>query len=156
VEVDEALAAKGLSPSIVVVPVGVGSLAHSAIQYYRSFTHGKTQPVILTVEPDTAACLNASLHSGKPVSIETGETIMPGLNCGTVSTTAWPDLHAGVDMSLVISDPDARKAMEDLEALGVHAGPCGAATLAALRALPDGLRVPGMVAVLICTEGRIS
>ncbi|KAK7053044.1 hypothetical protein VNI00_004365 [Paramarasmius palmivorus] len=151
VEIDEALAAKGLSPSIVVVPVGVGSLAHSAIQHYRSLTHSKTQPTILTVEPDTAACLNTSLHSDNPVSIETGETIMPGLNCGTVSTTAWPDLHAGVDMSLVISDANARKAMEDLETLGVHAGPCGAATLAALRALPDGLRIPGMYGILLDT-----
>ncbi|KAI3612002.1 serine dehydratase [Moniliophthora roreri] len=155
-EADEQLAAEGLSPSTVVVPVGVGSLAHSAVQYYRSNSSPADQPSILTVEPETAACLNTSLHANQPTSIETGYTIMPGLNCGTVSTTAWPDLLAGVDLSVVVSDVEALKAMEDLEALGVHAGPCGAASLAALRALPVGILGKSMVLVMICTEGRTS
>ncbi|KAL0574484.1 hypothetical protein V5O48_007459 [Marasmius crinis-equi] len=157
-EVDERLVEEDLQPSLVVVPVGVGSLAHSAVQFYRSESYPPLQgppPSILTVEPDTAACLNTSLHAGQSTPIETGYTIMPGLNCGTVSSTAWPDLHAGVDLSVVASDTEALKAMEDLNDLGIQAGPCGAAPLAALRALPSDVLDGSMVVVLICTEGQM-
>ncbi|KAK1227037.1 hypothetical protein PQX77_009999 [Marasmius sp. AFHP31] len=155
-EIEEQLSEQGLSPSLVVVPVGVGSLAHSAVQFYRSEAYTAVSlPSILTVEPDTAACLNTSLHAGINKPIETGPTIMPGLNCGTVSHNAWPDLLAGVDLSVVVTDAEALKAMEDLKDFGVRAGPCGAASLAALRALPSDMLDRSMVIVLICTEGQM-
>lgn len=132
-EIDEQLHQAGLpSPTLVVVPVGVGSLAHAALLHYRS---GKVDPPpsILTVEPEAAACLLTSLKAGKPTTIVTGETIMAGLNCGTVSSLAWPDLVRGVDAATKVSDQEADKAVYDLAALGVSSGPCGAATIAALR-----------------------
>ncbi|KAF9262741.1 tryptophan synthase beta subunit-like PLP-dependent enzyme [Marasmius fiardii PR-910] len=156
-ELNEQLAEHRISPTLVVVPVGVGSLAHSAVQFYRSkdLTSARgPSPSILTVEPSTAACLNTSLHTGKSTSIQTTHTVMDGLNCGTVSYSAWPDLLSGVDLSVVVSDDEVIQAVEDLKALGVRAGPCGAAPLAALRALPDDVLDKSTVVVLICTEGR--
>ncbi|KAG7095950.1 hypothetical protein E1B28_006634 [Marasmius oreades] len=155
-EVADQLADQGISPSLIVVPVGVGSLAHSAVQFYRSgVLSSVSPPSILAVEPHTAACLNTSLHIGKNTPIQTSHTVMAGLNCGTVSHTAWPDLLSGVDLSIIVSDDEVSKAVEDLKVLGVRAGPCGAAPLAALRALPDGVLDPSTVVVLICTEGQI-
>lgn len=134
-EIDDQLRQAGhASPTIVVVPVGVGSLAHAAVLHYRS---GRIDPPpsILTVEPAAAACLLTSLKAGEPTTIVTGDTIMPGLNCGTVSSLAWPDLIRGVDAAIAVSDQQADKAVHDLAALSISSGPCGAATIAALRSI---------------------
>ncbi|EKG11270.1 Pyridoxal phosphate-dependent enzyme beta subunit [Macrophomina phaseolina MS6] len=86
-------------PTHVLAPVGVGSFAQAVISYYRS-PSSPSSPSVTTVEPDTAACLHASLRAGNPVSVQTAHTIMAGLNCGTVSTSAWPLLRAGVSAAV--------------------------------------------------------
>ena len=75
-------------PDLVAVPVGVGSLAEAVVSHYRRpRTH---HPTVLAVEPDTAACVLASLSSGHPATVATAATVMAGLNCGTISGAAWP------------------------------------------------------------------
>ncbi|MGZ3146035.1 pyridoxal-phosphate dependent enzyme [Lentzea chajnantorensis] len=148
-EVDEQL---GRAPDLVVVPVGVGSLAQAVITHYRSTT---AAPCVLAVEPETAACVTASLIAGEPVTIGTSDTVMAGLNCGTPSTTAWPFLRNGLDAAVTVSDAECTKAAADLHTRNVHSGPCGAAPLAGLRAAPHGdLGLDSTsVVVLLGTEG---
>jgi diaminopropionate ammonia-lyase len=93
---------------------------------------------VLAVEPDTAACLLASLRSGAPVSIPTAGTIMAGLNCGTISSIAWPVLAGGLDAAVAVTDDAARRAAADLAAAGISSGPSGAASLAGARAALTG------------------
>jgi len=93
---------------------------------------------VLSVEPDTAACLFASLRSGALVSIPTAATIMAGLNCGTVSAIAWPVLTSGLDAAVAVTDDAARRAAVDLGAAGISSGPSGAASLAGVRAALTG------------------
>ena len=95
------------------------------------------------------------------MTVATAATVMAGLNCGTVSSSAWPVLRSGCDAAVAISDEDALRAVDDLGALGVSSGPCGAATLAGVRtALADPDRRtdlalgPGAVVVLLSTEGN--
>ncbi|KAG9259111.1 tryptophan synthase beta subunit-like PLP-dependent enzyme [Emericellopsis atlantica] len=152
-EIDEQLGNKNVD--LVVCPVGVGSLALSVLTHFKR--EGR-QTAMVTVEPDTAACLWTSVHKGEWTAIETTPTIMAGLDCGQVSTTAWPFLRDGVDACLTVSDYEAHMALGDLKAAGVHAGPCGSSPLAALRRLrgEDGadLGLTGeSTVVLICTEG---
>ncbi len=152
-EVDEQL---GNVPSLVVTPVGVGSLAQAVVSHYKQ-EHRHTR--ILAVEPDTAACLWKSLDKGESVLQHTTHTIMAGLNCGTLSTTAWPLLRSGVDASATVSDYESHVAAQDLHASGVLAGPCGAATLAALRRLigEDRTRLgldQSSVIVILSTERK--
>lgn len=161
-EVDEGL---GRQPDLVAVPVGVGSLAQAVVAHYRrgSADGGDrtTHPTrVLSVEPDTAACVLASLRDGVPASVPTAATVMAGLNCGTISTLAWPVLRDGCDAAVAVTDEAALAASRDLEALGVSSGPCGAATLAGLRAaLGDPARRADLsipedaVVVLLSTEG---
>ncbi|KAH7046745.1 tryptophan synthase beta subunit-like PLP-dependent enzyme [Macrophomina phaseolina] len=141
-------------PTHVLAPVGVGSFAQAVVSYYRS-PSSPSSPSVTTVEPDTAACLHASLRAGNPVSVQTAHTIMAGLNCGTVSTSAWPLLRAGVSAAVSVSDGEAHACCEELAALGVDAGPCGGGTLGAARAYREalGLRAESVV-VLLGTEGR--
>ncbi len=161
-EIDTQLAAveAGL-PDLVAVPVGVGSLAQAAVTHYRSRPAGAA--ALLSVEPDSAAGVLASLTRQAPVTVTTGVTTMTGLNCGTPSTLAWPYLRDGLDAAIAVTDADSARAADDLAALGVPSGPCGAASLAGVRAAltGDGAAArrtalalgPASTLVLLSTEG---
>src|SRR6516225_5454331 len=147
------------APDLVVVPVGVGSLAEAVVRHYRR--SGAAHPRVLLAEPDTAACVLASLTAGRPVTVPTAATVMTGLNCGTISASAWPVLHAGCDAAVAVSDDEALRAVGDLGRFGVCSGPSGAAALAGVRAaLTDPGRRAALdladdaVVVLLSTEGR--
>jgi diaminopropionate ammonia-lyase len=161
-EIDAQLEESGEGrPNLVVIPAGVGSLAQGIVAHYRSGSGSGTR--LVTVEPTTAACVLASLAAGEPMSVQTGETIMTGLNCGTVSAAAWPFLRGGLDGALAVTDAAAAAGMRDLALAGVPAGPCGGAGVAALRAMlageagaeiRDHLGVgPDSVVVILVTEG---
>jgi diaminopropionate ammonia-lyase len=138
----------------VVVPVGVGSFAHSVVKYYGPGGVRDTSARIISAEPDAAPCLHESLKAGKLTNTPGSRfTIMPGLNCGTVNHQAWPDLQAAIQPqdAVVVNDDECRAAVADLNTLGVPAGPCGAATLAAARKVEFGKED---VVVLIVTEGN--
>lgn len=142
----------GKTATCAIASVGVGSWAHAVVQHYKSEDRRAT---VVTVEPERAACLKTSLEAGEIVPIETGDTIMSGMNCGTVSTTAWPFLKDGVDASLTISDAEAHGDTQYLQKNGVPCGPCGAAPLSALRRLCEEKALglgPESVVVLFSTE----
>ncbi|TDU90027.1 diaminopropionate ammonia-lyase [Kribbella voronezhensis] len=144
-----------VEPDLVVVPMGVGSVAQAAVTYYRS---GAAAPVVLGVEPERAACVTASLLAGELVSVSTSTTVMAGLNCGTPSSLAWPVLRAGLSAAVTVEEDEALRAERDLGAAGISSGPSGAATLAGLRAaLAAGHRedlelTEASTVVLISTE----
>ncbi|HET9416415.1 MAG TPA: pyridoxal-phosphate dependent enzyme, partial [Candidatus Limnocylindria bacterium] len=146
-------------PDLVAVPVGVGSLAEAVVRHYRQ--PDSARPVVLSVEPDTAACLLASLVAGTPTTVPTSSTVMAGLNCGTLSSAAWPIMRDGCDAAVAVADTDALRAVEDLGRLGISSGPSGASTLAGARAaLADpALRGsmdlgPDATVVLLSTEAN--
>jgi diaminopropionate ammonia-lyase len=147
---------------LVAVPTGVGSLLQAALQHYRD-PELEQQPAVLAIEPITAACVTTSLAAGRLVSVDTSQpTIMAGLNCGSVSSIAWPAIRDGLDAGVTITDDQASEAMHRLKELGVAAGPCGGAALAGVRtALGDfGRRAALAVSedsalVLISTDGAV-
>jgi diaminopropionate ammonia-lyase len=115
---------------LVIVPVGVGSLAAAAAR------HGAlTGAQVVGVEPVTAACLGASLARGGPTPVRTPGTVMAGLDCAEVSPAAWPSLQRGIAGSVAVDDAEATAAMDELAAYGLTIGECGAAALAGVRAL---------------------
>ena len=133
VEADEQLAALDLpAPDLVLVPCGVGSLLQGALAHYRGEA-ARPGTAVVSVEPEAAACVAPSLAAGRPVTVPTRETVMTGLNCGTPSSTAWPYMRSGLDGAIAVTDEADIRAARDLAALGVTAGPCGAAGLAAAR-----------------------
>ena len=143
---------------VLIVPVGVGSLAAAAARY-----GARAGVVIVGVEPATAACLTASLTAGTPTPVANPGTSMAGLDCAEISATAWPSLRDGIAGMVTVTDAEAHAAMRELAAAGLVIGDCGAAPLAALRALAGeralapvraavGLGSHSQV-VLIATEG---
>lgn len=115
---------------VIVVPVGVGSLAAAAARFGA---HAGV-PVV-GVEPATAACVTASLAAGAPTAVANQGTTMAGLDCAEISAAAWPSLRDGVRGMVTVSDAEVHAAMRELAAAGLAIGDCGAAPLAALRAL---------------------
>ena len=145
---------------VVLVPIGVGSLAAAAVRFA---VHRQPAAHVVGVEPAAARCVSASLTAGRPVTVATSTTTMSGMNCATPSAAAWPTLHAGLTGTVAVTDGEAHEAMRALAARGVTAGDCGAATVAAvdlLRADPScaalravvGLHRPSRV-LCVSTEG---
>jgi diaminopropionate ammonia-lyase len=155
-ELDVQLAELGIDqPDMVLVPTGVGSLLHAALIRYRADSAGAPPAVVVSVEPVQAACVQASIAAGHPVSVATGHTIMAGLNCGTVSSLAWPSIQRGLDASATVTDDQVTLASRHLAKNGVPVGPCGAASLAAAQRLAATRQVSsGTTLVLIATEGE--
>ena len=132
-EIDSALAEAGEpGPDLVVVQIGVGALAAATVSHYRHADRGPA-PRIVAIEPVGAACALAAFESGRVVTVRgPHDSIMAGLNCGTLATVAWPLLRAGIDCFAAIDDERAREAMRELAVVGVVSGESGAAGLGGL------------------------
>ena len=138
-EIDQTLTAAGdAGPGLVVVPIGVGTLAAAAVQHYRGGNGKRVE--LLGVEPVAAACALESAAAGAPVNLDAraGSSIMAGLVCGTPSSAAWPLVSAGFRHFAAIEDRYAVLAMQALASEGVRAGESGAAGVGALLALLEG------------------
>ncbi|KAK5168968.1 uncharacterized protein LTR77_006277 [Saxophila tyrrhenica] len=154
-ETDRQVAAQTGSKTadLAFVSVGVGSWAHSVVSHFKARDKNTK---IVTVEPIAAPSFKESLHCGQITPIETGETIMNGMNCGTTSTIAWPILRDGSYAAVIVADIESHESVQHLQSEGANAGPCGAATLAALRKLCAETDLPDRkdkVVVLFSTEG---
>jgi len=136
-EVDEQVAADGADPpDLVLVQIGVGSLAAAVV---RHFAGGEgPRPRLVGVEPHGADCLLRSARAGSSVTVaEPHRSSMAGLNCGTPSSVALPVLLNGMDAFVSIPDEAAYEAMRMLAQQGIVAGESGAASLGGLISVLD-------------------
>jgi diaminopropionate ammonia-lyase len=122
--------------------------------------HFAANATIVGVEPLASACHFASAAAGTPVHVPgPHDSIMAGLNCGSVSIVAWPAVSRGVSLFVAIGDDAVPGAVRDLARAGIVAGETGAAGLAGVRAVVDagphahGLDLRGRRVLLLCTEG---
>jgi len=123
-----------MTPDVLLVQAGVGSLAAAAVAWLVASGH--TGVFSICCEPSSAAGLLASARAGRAVDVpEPLDTIMAGLRCARPSSLAVPILNDVCDAFVAIDDSDTRTAMRRLASEGVIAGPSGAAGVAALIAL---------------------
>jgi len=155
-EIAEQLSA---TPDVVVVPLGVGALGATAASVLRSGVAPGSGPLLVGVEPLTAACVAAAVEAGEVVEVPgPHRSIMAGLNCGLASELALPALRSGFSAFVAIDDDRARDAMRALAEVGLDVGETGAAALAALTALVDEHRATfplpeDATILLLATEG---
>jgi diaminopropionate ammonia-lyase len=163
-EADEQLMELGIGrPDLVVLQVGVGSLAAAGVRHYASLGIS-SMPRLLGVEAAGAATAVLSLQRGEP-SLVPGphSSTMAGLNCGLVSAQAWPWIQGGLDGVVVIDDPRALQAVSELRSAGIVSGESGAAGLGALLEICSNPAMPfvrergrmntASVVLVINTEG---
>jgi diaminopropionate ammonia-lyase len=128
-EADEQL--RGDLLDVALIPIGVGSLAVAAAKHWPG-----EQPRLVGLEPETAACALESIRAGEPVVVPgPHDSIMAGLNAGTVSQLAWPVLRDRFDAFCSIDDSWAEDGMRRLAAVGVEAGEVSGGTLGAAVAI---------------------
>jgi diaminopropionate ammonia-lyase len=146
-------------PDLVMVPLGVGALGAAAASWLRAGLEPGEGPMLVGVEPDSAACVAAAVEAGHVVEVPgPHRSIMAGLNCGLASMLALPAVAAGFDAFVTIDDDRCRDAIRSLAAAGLDVGETGAAALGGLMALRAEhgaeLPVPAEAAVLLlATEG---
>ncbi|MCP4760688.1 MAG: diaminopropionate ammonia-lyase [archaeon] len=140
-EIDDQLnELKQNKPDLVIVQVGVGSLASTVIQYYRNRVNEEqnTIPKLIGVEPESVACAMESVKAGKIVTIPGPySSVMAGMNCGTISSAAWPYLKYGIDAYIKVSNERAFEAMRILAGDGIISGETGCAGVAGLLEIHD-------------------
>lgn len=139
-EIEDELVLRRQPPyDLVLVQIGVGTLASAVVRHYRR-EELAARPALVGVEPVGAACVLRSVQAGAPVMLSVGAdaSIMAGLNCGTPSSAAWPSLLHGIDAYVAVEDEQARTAMRWLAAEGIASGESGAAGLAGLLELLEG------------------
>ena len=147
-------------PDLVAVPVGVGSLAEAVVG--TTDVPAYPHPRVLSVEPDTAACVLASLTAGRSVrGVDRGNGDGRAELRHRLRPPRGRCCAQGCDAAVAVSDDEALRAVDDLDRLGVSSGPSGAATLAGVRAaLSDVARRTALdlahdaVVVLLSTEGN--
>jgi diaminopropionate ammonia-lyase len=128
-EADEQL--EGETPDVAFIPIGVGSLAVAAAKHWPD-----APPKLVGLEPDSAACALESIRAGEPVTVPgPHESIMAGLNAGTVSQLAWPVLRDRFDAFCAIDDSWAEDGIRQLAAIGVEAGEVSGGTVGAALAV---------------------
>jgi diaminopropionate ammonia-lyase len=137
-------------PTVIAAQMGVGAFAASVV---RGFADDGVR--VVGVEPTKSACVMASIEAGEMRQIDDElDSIMAGLNCGTPSLTAWPDLISGLRYLIAIDDQDAEDAMRELAKAGVVSGESGAAGLAGLLAFGSEIGLTKHDRVLVVsTEG---
>ena len=131
-------------PTHVFVQGGVGGLAAAVAGFFAEH-FGERRPMLIVVEPETAACLLASSNAGMASRIDGNlHTIMGMLECGEASSIAWTILKQRADAFITIDDETALQAHDFLtrgnagEALDVgYSGAAGVAGLMAAIADPE-------------------
>ena len=149
----------GQTVDLVVVPIGVGSLAAAAARHFRA-TPGE-RPRLVGLEPIAAACALASARAGHPVTVDEDlSSVMAGLNCPTPSMDAWPQLAAAFDAFCAVGDDHVLEGMRRLAAEGLDRGGCAGGVVGGLTALlsdpaqREALALPEhATALLVLTEG---
>lgn len=104
------------TPTHVFLHCGVGTMAAGITAgLWRRMT--PRTPRVITVEPVTAACVMASLKTGKPVQVEGDlRTRMAGLACGRPSRPAWNILSRAAFAAMVVVERTAIAVQRDLAA----------------------------------------
>ena len=128
-ELREAFAASGEWPTRVYLQAGVGGFAAALAWSIRQ--SWEVQPEITVVEPDRAACLQASVAARKLVTVSGPVSNMGRLDCKTPSMLAFDILKLTADRFVTVSDGEAARAARRLAAHDLASTPSGAAGLAA-------------------------
>ena len=149
----------GRTVDLVVVPLGVGSLAAAAARHLRAAPGER--PRLVGLEPIDAACALASARAGRPVTVHGAlSSVMAGLNCPTPSPDAWPQVAAAFDAFCAVGDRHVLDGMRRLAAEGLDRGGCSGGVVGGLTALLGdpahraALDLPtDATALLVLTEG---
>jgi len=99
--------------SHVILQAGVGGMAAAMVAGIARYLN--YVPQIIIVEPESAACVLASIKAEKikKISIEK-ESLMGGMSCGEISLVPWQILKNSVNHCVTVSDENISKTIKYL------------------------------------------
>ncbi|MCR5527437.1 MAG: threonine ammonia-lyase [Lachnospiraceae bacterium] len=134
---------------VILVPVGGGGLA-TGVSTLTKLLHPDTK--VIGVEPEGAACLNASFKNGKVTTLPTASTIADGTAVKTPGSKIFPYLQKNLDQIITVPDSDLVMAFLDMvENHKLVVENSGLLTVAALKQLD----VKGKKVVSILSGGNM-
>ena len=95
----------------IILQAGVGGMAGAIVAGIAKYLD--YVPVIIVVEPDSAACVLESIKTGKIEKVDIKrESLMGGMSCGEVSLVPWEILKNSVKHCISLPDDDIAKTMK--------------------------------------------
>ena len=95
----------------IILQAGVGGMAAAMVSGIARYLDNV--PLIIVVEPDSAACVMESIKTGKIEKIDiVRESLMGGMSCGEVSLVPWEILKNSVKHCISLPDDDIAKTMK--------------------------------------------
>ena len=95
----------------IFLQAGVGGMAGAMVAGAARYL--ENIPIMIVVEPDSAACVMESIKSGKIEKIDiVRESLMGGMSCGEPSLVPWKILKKSVNNCISLPDDDIGKAMK--------------------------------------------
>ena len=95
----------------IFLQAGVGGMAGAMVAGIARYL--SNVPKIITIEPDSAACVMESIKSGKIEKINiTRESLMGGMSCGEPSLVPWEILKKSVNYCISLPDEDIARTMK--------------------------------------------
>jgi len=95
----------------IFLQAGVGGMAGAMVAGAARYL--ENVPIMVVVEPDSAACVMESIKSGKIKKIDIQrESLMGGMSCGEPSLVPWQILKRSVNNCISLPDDDIGKTMK--------------------------------------------
>ena len=95
----------------IFLQAGVGGMAGAMVAGAARYL--ENVPIMVVVEPDSAACVMESIKSGKIKKIDIQrESLMGGMSCGEPSLVPWKILKKSVNNCISLPDDDIGKTMK--------------------------------------------
>ena len=128
----------------IILQAGVGGLAGAMVAGIARYFDNV--PVIIVVEPDSAACVLESIKTGKIEKIDIKrESLMGGMSCGEVSLVPWEILKNSVKHCISLPDDDIAKTMRLL----------GNSTFSEHQIIAGENSAPGVISLIASYEDQI-
>jgi len=131
--------------SHVILQAGVGGMAAAVVAGIARYLNHV--PQIIIVEPESAACVLASIKTGKieKISIEK-ESLMGGMSCGEVSLLPWEILKNSTSHCVAVSDDYISKTIKclancEFSDKKIIGGECSTAGIISLIGLCNDTRI---------------
>ncbi|ALC06304.1 L-threonine dehydratase biosynthetic IlvA [Corynebacterium deserti GIMN1.010] len=150
-EILSQLTAMGKSADHVMVPVGGGGLLAGVVSYMADMA---PRTAIVGVEPAGAASMQAALHAGGPVTLETVDPFVDGAAVKRVGDLNYEIVERNQGRVHMMSATEGAVCTEMLDLYqneGIIAEPAGALSIAGLREMKFS---PGSVVVCIISGGN--
>ncbi len=129
--------------SHIILQAGVGGMAAAMIAGVAKYL--KNSPIIIIVEPDSAACVLESIRSGRLEKIDIQrESLMGGMSCGEVSLVPWEILQNSVKYCISLPDDDIAKTMKLL----------GKASFSDQKIIAGENSAPGVIGLIASCESK--